>query len=569
MKEISIWDANFIVIDVETTGNNPRDNRIIDIAAVAVNNGQIVEEFSSLVNPHQFIPFFITQMTGITNEAVFYAPEPAAIAPKLLGFFHKPNAVFVAHNANFDFSFVNETFYRIHLPKLDIPVLDTLKLAKRLLADAQKKSVGNLAHYFGIRIRNRHTAMGDAKATAKILLNLLDIAQEEHEITNLEELLALQNKKLSYFVPPKSMVEEFQAKLDKLPDAPGVYYFLDKRDKVIYVGKARSLRNRVSSYFQPGNITSYKLKELTKNIADIRWEETFNELSALLLEAKEIKKFKPKFNFVGLRLRSLPFLRITTEELFPKVEVTFNTELDGEYYGPFLNKQVAELIKEIIDKNFKLVKCDKDFVNNTDEEPCLYYQISRCLAPCAFRKEPDFGYKYNNEVLSIRNFLSGFASGLKEELIKKMEEYSQTLEYEKANDIKKAIYSIEKVFNNSEEYFNSLNKQNFILVLPHQFDDNFYDVYLFKFNRLVYHKTLGRKAILNPELIQMINNVYFNGFAMSIENNLEFIEEIKITNSWLAKNKESGTIIYVDKYQNKDEIIEQLARLDIKPIEIL
>lgn len=569
MEELSIWDANFIVIDVETTGNNPRDNRIMDIAAVNVNNGQIVGEFSSMVNPHQFIPYFITQMTGITNEAVFYAPEPSAIAPKLLSFFNKPNAVFVAHNANFDFSFVNETFKRLKLPSLEIPVLDTLKLAKRLLADSQKKSVGNLAHYFGIRIRNRHTAMGDAKATAKILLHLIDIAVEEHEITSLDELIAFQNKKLSYFVPPKAMVDEFQAKLDTLPDAPGVYYFLDKRGKIIYVGKARSLKSRVSSYFQPGNITSYKLKELTKNIAKLEWQETYNELSALLLEAKEIKKYKPKYNFVGLRLRAFPFIRITTNEIFPKVEVTFNTELEGEYYGPFLNKQVAILIKEIIEKNFKIVKCDKDFKGNTEQDPCIYYQMDKCLAPCAFRKEADFAEKYNQEITNIRDFLSGFATGLQEELKKKMEEYSESLEFEKANEIKQALNSVDKVFNNSEEYFNSLNRQNFILVLPHQFDDMFYDIYLFKYNKLIYHKTLGRKAILNMELIDKITNIYYNGFSLNLENNLEFIEEIKITNSWLAKNKESGTIIYIDKYPDISKVIEQLSSLNVQPIEVL
>lgn len=569
MEKLSIWDANFIVIDVETNGNNPRDNRIIDIAAVNVNNGQITGEFSSLINPHQFIPYFITQMTGITNEAVFYAPEPSAIAPKLLSFLNKPNAVFVAHNANFDFSFVNETLKRLKLPPLEIPVLDTLKLAKRLLADAQKKSVGNLAHHFGIRIRNRHTAMGDAKATAKILLHLLDIALEEHEITSLDELLVFQNKKLSYFVPPKTMVDEFQTKLDTLPDAPGVYYFMDKRNKVIYVGKARSLKSRVSSYFQPGNTTSYKLKELTKNIAGLKWQETYNELSALLLEAKEIKKYEPKYNFVGLRYRSFPFVRITTDEIFPRVEVTFNTELEGEYYGPFLNKQVAILIKEVIDKNFKIVKCNKDFKGNTEYDPCIYYQMGKCLAPCAYRKEDDFANKYNEEITNIRDFLSGFAAGLQDDLRKKMEEYSEALEFEKANEIKQALISVEKVFNNSEEYFNSLDRQNFILVLPHQFDDMFYDIYLFKFNKLIYHKTIGRKATLNMELIDMIANVYFNGFEMKLENNLEFIEEIKITNSWLAKNKESGTLIYIDKYPSLDKVVEQLALINVKPIEIL
>lgn len=569
MEKLSIWDANYIVIDVETTGNNPRDNRIMDIAAVNVNNGQIIADFSSLINPHQFIPYFITQMTGITNEAVFYAPEPSVIAPKLMTFFNKPNSVFVAHNANFDFSFVNETFKRLKLNPLEIPVLDTLKLAKRLLADAQKKSVGNLAHYFGIRIRNRHTALGDAKATAKILLHLLDIAAEEHEITTLDELLTFQNKKLSYFVPPKAMLDEFKSKLDNLPNAPGVYYFLDKKGKVIYVGKAFSLKSRVSSYFQPGNITSYKLKELTKNIADLKWEETNNELSALLLEAKQIKNYKPKFNFVGLRFRSFPFVRITTDEIYPRVEITFNTDTEGEYYGPFLNKQVAILIKEVIEKNFRLVKCDKDFNNIIVHEPCLYFQIGKCLAPCAFRNQEDFAEKYNEEVTNIRDFLSGFATGLQKELTKKMEEYSNALEFEKANEIKQALISIDKVFNNTEEYFNSLNHQNFILVLPHRLDDKFYDVFLFKHNKLIYHKTLGRKATSNMELIEMINNIYFNGFTMKIENNIEFIEEIKITNSWLAKNKDNGTMIYTDKFPNADKISEQIEKLDIQPIEIL
>lgn len=569
MDNITIWDTNFVVIDIETTGNKAKENRIIDIAAVAVHNGLITDEFSSLINPHQFIPQFISQMTGITNEMVFYAPEPFVVMPKVLKFFEKPNSIFVAHNANFDFSFVNETLKRLKLDPLTIPVLDTLKLARRLLADSQKKNVGSLAHYFGIRINNRHTALGDARATAKILLNLLEIAQEEHEITQLIELLEFQNKNFNYFVPPKSLFDEFKQKLENLPDAPGVYYFLDKKGKIIYIGKAKSLKTRVSSYFQIGNITSYKLKELTKNIADIKWQETYNELSAILLEAREIKKHEPKYNFVGLRLKSFPFLRITTENPYPVVEVTYDIGQEGEYYGPFINKQVALLIKDIIDKNFATIKCSLEFKGKTTYEPCLYFQINKCLAPCAKRFDKGFDELYQQEINNIRKFLSGFADGLHQQLEKLMSNYADEMEFEKANEIKLALQSVEKIFNNQEQYLNSLNHQNFILVLPHPFDDKFYDYYFFKFNKLIFHKTIGRKANLRNELFEQINNFYFNGHIMKLNNDLETIEELKLTTSWLAKNRESGISIYTDKYNTPEDVIEQLSKVELQPIEIL
>ncbi len=569
MESISIWDANFVVIDVETTGNNPRENRIMDIAAVNLNNHSITKEYSSQVNPHQFIPPFITQMTKITNEQVFYAPENFAVMPKIASFFKTQNVVFVAHNANFDFSFVNESMKRAKLDPLEVPVLDTLKLARRLLADSQKKNVGNLAHYFGIRLRNRHSAMGDAKATAKVLLHFLEIAEEEHEITTLEELLSFQNKKLSYFTPLKEFTDSFQDKLSTLPDTPGVYYFMDKRKKIIYVGKAKSLKNRVSSYFQPGNITSYKLKELTKSIADLKWEETYNELSALLLESKEIKKYEPKFNFVGLRLKSFPFLILTTNEKYPRIDITYNTEMEAEYYGPFLSKAIALEIKDIIDKNFQLVKCDLDFNSKKIYDTCLFYQISECLAPCALRFENDFDEKYRKEVEKVRQFLSGFATNLFEKLKIKMENFSEKLEFEKAQEVKQTIEAASRIFNNSDDYINSINDQNFIMVMSHQSDQKFNDIFLFRYNKLMYHQTIGKKNMNNNELIEMIGKVYFNGTVIPDKLSLSDIEEMKITNSWLAKNKENGEIIYIDSLMNKERIIEKISKLNIEPIELM
>ncbi len=166
MENINIWDANFVVVDVETTGHSPTQNRMMDLAAIVVSDGEIQEEFHSLINPHQFIPPFIAQMTKITNESVFHAPEERDVIPKFNELFQKENTIFVAHNAIFDFSFVSEAFKRLGIDGFQPPVLDTLKLARRIFPENQKKGVSSLASLFGIKIRNRHSALGDAQATA-------------------------------------------------------------------------------------------------------------------------------------------------------------------------------------------------------------------------------------------------------------------------------------------------------------------------------------------------------------------------------------------------------------------
>jgi DNA polymerase-3 subunit epsilon len=544
VKEINIWDANYVVVDVETTGNSSVQNRIIDLAAVNLHNGEFSAEFSSLINPHQFIPPFISQMTGITNEAVFYAPEASAVVPKFLENFKPENSIFVAHNANFDYGFVKETLKRCGYLDFDFPVLDSLKLARRVLADAQKKSVGNLAAYFGIKIRNRHTALGDAKATAKVLLYLLEMIEEEHEITSLEELMLFQNKKLSYFTPPPKNFAHLESKIEQLPEAPGVYYFYNSRKKVIYVGKAKSLKNRTGSYFKPGNITSHKLKELTSHIADLNWTETNNELSALLLEAKEIKRLHPQYNFAGRRLRKLSFLKLTTDELFPRVAVVNGINDDCEYFGPFTNRKFAEDIKDIIDKNFRLTKCEKTFTLASDKDPCLYEQMNLCLAPCAKKEPNSFIAKYTFEVEQVRSFLSGFAEGLIQSLENKMYKLSDSLEFEKANELKQSIISIKKIFNNSEKFINSINDQNFILILPVQGEDKLVDIFYFRFARLMFHKTIGRKAFQDMDLMVNYTELFLSNEKPPQSLSLEEVEEIKISNSWLAQNKENGKVIY-------------------------
>jgi DNA polymerase III epsilon subunit family exonuclease len=163
---ISIWETPFIVVDLETTGSNPQKHRIIELAAVTLIGGEIASKFTTLINPHQFIPSFIAKMTGISNNMVYTASEETEVLPKFQKIISTPNAVFVAHNASFDWGFVRATFDRLELDMPPIQRLCTLKLSRRILVKDLKKNVGSLAEHFNINLFNRHRAFGDAAATA-------------------------------------------------------------------------------------------------------------------------------------------------------------------------------------------------------------------------------------------------------------------------------------------------------------------------------------------------------------------------------------------------------------------
>ncbi len=292
----NIWEAAFAVVDVETTGSDPKENRITEIACVKVIGGEIADEYSSLINPHQFIPPFIARMTGISNAMASTAPEPRGVLDEIFNILSVPKIIFTAHNVGFDWNFVRHSLYRQQMNAPIVEKLCTLKLARKLVGKGYKKNVGDLAKYFGIEMNNRHRALGDARATALILLELLEIVSHEHGIETAEELLLFQDKRIQNYKISKQSLPRIEDKLTSLPTGPGVYYFLDKNGDIIYVGKAKCLKDKVGTFFNESSVTSRKIAELVNSIHDIKWETTNSELSAWILESREIKRINPKYN---------------------------------------------------------------------------------------------------------------------------------------------------------------------------------------------------------------------------------------------------------------------------------
>ncbi|MDB5250141.1 MAG: polymerase subunit epsilon [Segetibacter sp.] len=272
----------FAIVDIETTGGYASGNSISEIA-IAIHDGErMVDYFETLINPEVPIPRYIQALTGITNAMVSQAPLFEEVAPKIYGLLH--DKVFVAHNVNFDYSFVRHQLGQFGYD-LDCKKLCTVRLGRKVLPGHQSYSLGKLCRCLDIEIEQRHRAGGDALATVKLFECIL---KNDHD----GEIQAmLKGKSKEQFLPPHLPVE----KVAQLPTLPGVYYFHNQKGKIIYVGKAKDLKKRVNSHFS-NNKPGKQKQDFLREICNISFQVCGSELMAFILESIEIKRLWPLYN---------------------------------------------------------------------------------------------------------------------------------------------------------------------------------------------------------------------------------------------------------------------------------
>jgi DNA polymerase III subunit epsilon len=270
----------FAIIDIETTGGSPGRDRITEIAILIHDGLTITERFSTLIHPERYIPEYITRLTGISNEMVENAPKFYEVARKIVEL--TEGMIFVAHNVNFDYNFVEYEFKSLGY-KFKRDKLCTVRLSRKLLPGKKSYSLGRLCDSLGITIEGRHRAAGDAEATA-VLFDILLAQKSQHPTYRKQNLQDLTRTRLD-------SVKEHLIK--KLPEATGVYYFLDKAGSIMYVGKSKNIRRRAFSHL---TTKTKKTTQMLGELHDVDFVLTGSELIALLLESEEIKKLKPKYN---------------------------------------------------------------------------------------------------------------------------------------------------------------------------------------------------------------------------------------------------------------------------------
>ena len=272
----------YAIVDIETTGGYANYHRVTEVAIYHHDGVQVTNHYHTLINPGRSIPYFITGLTGINYEMIKESPSFEEVADEI--YEQLKDRIFVAHNAHFDYSFLKKEFEDAGI-SWNAKKLCTVRLSRKIIPGLSSYGLGRLTDSLGITINGRHRAGGDAEATSKVF-DLLLKRDTEGVIEK-----ALKRNSGETILPPNLSKEEY----DKLPAKAGVYYFLDARGNVIYVGKAVNIKKRIAGHFS-GSAREWNRSNIRNEIHNITFELTGSELIALILEAQEIRRLWPKYN---------------------------------------------------------------------------------------------------------------------------------------------------------------------------------------------------------------------------------------------------------------------------------
>ncbi|HYK08392.1 MAG TPA: exonuclease domain-containing protein, partial [Candidatus Eisenbacteria bacterium] len=274
--------TNFVFLDTETTGLNPRRDRIIEIGLIRVENNKEVGRFQTLLNPHTYVSPFITDITGIVGQNLENAPEFEDIAKELHEYLE--NAILVAHNARFDYGFLKYEFLRIG-QKYTSKSLCTAKLSRILFPKYRRHNLDSIIERFNISVANRHRAFDDAMAIWEFYTKL----QRDSNEKKLHDAV-------QFLLKHPSLPMHLRSKeIDTVSNGPGVYLFYGDNDTPLYIGKSVTVKDRIKSHFGSDHSNSREMS-LSSQVKRIEVLPTSGELGALLKEAELIKKLQPVYN---------------------------------------------------------------------------------------------------------------------------------------------------------------------------------------------------------------------------------------------------------------------------------
>jgi DNA polymerase-3 subunit epsilon len=366
-------EVTFVVFDLETTGGSPADDKITEIGAVKVRAGEVLGEFSTLVDPGGPIPPFISVLTGITDAMVMAAPRIEAVLPSFLEFIQ--GATLVAHNAGFDTRFLKAACAAHGYPPPANPVVDTVDLARRVLTrdETPNSKLSTLARFFRSSTEPCHRALQDARATVDVLHGLIERAGS-FQVHTLEELK-------SFVRAPTPEQQRKRHLAESVPHAPGVYFFEDERGEILYIGKSTNLRNRVRSYFTAGE-TRPRIREMIGIAARVRHVVCATALEAEVRELRLIGGAKPRYNRRSRFPEKVFWLKLT-QEAFPRLSIVREVKDDGAaYLGPFSSTRQADDARIALHEAVPLRQCTQPISVRTRRSACVLHEMGRCGAPC-------------------------------------------------------------------------------------------------------------------------------------------------------------------------------------------
>ncbi len=375
-------NKKFAIVDVETTGASPVFDRIIEIGIIRIENGEISSTFNTLINPQTVVSPFIERITGIKSEDLVGAPTFEDVKNRIEELLE--GAIFVAHNARFDYGFVKNELKRSGA-SYNSKCLCTVRLSRKLYPHYKKHDLSSLIDRFDFLCENRHRAYDDAKVLWNFICHIKKSGREE-ELNEAIRILLRENT-LPQFLNEKS--------IQKLPEGPGAYVFYGENEEVLYVGKSKNIRFRVLSHFSNDHANSKEM-HLCQQTVRVEGIETSGELSALLLESEMVKELSPIYNRQLRRQSQLVLAKKSSYGKYPSVTLERTSSVDPSEFkkvlGVFKNiSQAKTFMRNAVDE-FEL--CPKILGLEKGKGACFYHQINKCSGACV-GKVPVKEYKKN------------------------------------------------------------------------------------------------------------------------------------------------------------------------------
>lgn len=385
---ISVLDSPIVFCDVETTGTNPANCRITEIACIRYENGHETNRLVTLINPEQSIPYNITRLTGITNQMVIGQPKFRDIAPQVADILQ--NAILCAHHARFDYGFIKAELQKCG-HNLESSQLCTAKLSRALFPAYNRHGLSQLIDRFDLVCNDRHRALGDVE----VLIQFAELINKKFDTQTVENAIHRQSSKIN--TPPNLDIDQIVT----LPSGPGVYSFYGKNNEVLYIGKSINIRQRVLSHFSNANRNA-KSRRMWHETYRIETDVTASDLGASLLESFKIKTELPIYNRQLRRSKKLwAVTKITSNPI--RLEITpFDISQNFQHiYAIYKTKAKAKSSLNQLAEQFNL--CPKLLGLEKSSTNCFWHQLDKCRGACANKiNDPDYDDRVEQAFLNKR-----------------------------------------------------------------------------------------------------------------------------------------------------------------------
>jgi excinuclease ABC subunit C len=356
--------------------------------------------------------------------------------------------------------------------------------------------------------------------------------------------------------------EHLQGILATLPTKPGCYLMKNAEGKIIYVGKAINLKNRVRSYFHADSSHDNKTRRLVRDIVDLEWILVGSELEALILEMNLIKRHRPKYNVRLKDDKRYPYIKVHWAEAYPRVTVTRQMQEDGaRYFGPYTSAWAVYQTLDVLRKVFPYLTCDRE-ISGHDKRACLYYDIKLCLGPCTGAVDQN---RYRQMITDLMDFLAGHSEPIVQRVQAEMEKAAEDLRFEKAAALRDQLKAMHSIIERQKVVFASDYKDSDVIAMARADGEACVQIFFVRGGKLIgreYFVLEGTEDVADKEVITEFVKQFYTDAANVPQQLLlsQEIEEAKIIQEWMRSRRGGGKVeIHVPRDGQPHELVQMAS----------